>query len=89
MNLCHQLRAKMRENEYLNTEVVSLKKQLHNYDKRVGQLRKENKILNKMLSKYKVEMKTKLDTLQASGQQLEFEQMMLTAVVPHALSSKP
>ena len=41
-----------------------------------------------MLSKYQVEMKTKLDALQASGERLEVEQMMLTDVVPHASSSK-
>ena len=60
----------MRENEYLYVEVVSLKKQLQNSDNIVGQLRKENKNLSKMLLKYQVEMKTKLDALQVSGEWL-------------------
>ena len=76
------------KNEYFYSEVVSLKKQLHDSNKRVGQLRKYNKNLNKILSKYQVEMKTKLDSLQASGERLEVEQMMLTDVVPHVLSLK-
>ena len=78
----------MQENEYLYAEVALLKKKNFDSDKKGGQFKKEIKNLNKMLSKYQVQMKAKLDALQAFGERLEVEQMMLTAVFLQVSSSK-
>ena len=51
-NLCHCFWAKRRANESLYAKVASLKKELQESGKMVHLLKKENKNLSKMLSKY-------------------------------------
>ena len=48
-NLDHHFRAKIRENESLYAEVVSLKKELRKSKKKVRLLKKETKHMSKML----------------------------------------
>ena len=84
------------ENEPMCSHIASLRKLLQNSNVRVDWLRKENKAFKEnnirvslIVSTYQMEMKTKLDALQASGEWLEVEQKRLVVNILSASNPKP
>lgn len=102
-NLCHRLRARVRENESLRIQLTLLRKLQQDLNTRMDRLRKEkkeykkeNKVLKEenrkaslIISRYQTEMKTKLDALQASGERLEIQHKRLIVDIPSASNSQP